>query len=48
VSTAYRDAFLTNQNDDLYSCFENNFNQSQCNLIGANMEARHFREEKFD
>ena len=45
--TAYRDAFLTNQQDERYSCFKNSFGEWQCNLgSGGKGMVKKFREER--
>ena len=44
--TAYRDAFLTNQQDDLFLCFKNGFGRWQCNLGSGRGTIKKFREER--
>ena len=44
--TAYRDAFLTNQQDDLFLCFKNGFSKWQCNLGSGRGTIKKFREER--
>ena len=47
VRTAYRDAFLTNQEDEVYQCFKNSFSKWQCNLAsGGKGVVKRFREER--
>ncbi|HVT39214.1 MAG TPA: hypothetical protein VHE78_09210 [Gemmatimonadaceae bacterium] len=47
VRTAYRDAFLTNQWDERYSCFKNSFGKWDCNLSsGGRGLIKSFREER--
>jgi len=43
---AYRDAYLTNQQDDLYLCFKNAFDKWQCNLGSGNGAVKRYREER--
>ena len=44
--TAFRDAYLTDQRDDLYLCFKNSFSKWQCNLGSGKGTVNHFREER--
>ena len=45
--TAYRDAYLTNQQDERFSCFKNAFDAWQCNLgAGGRGTVKTFREER--
>ena len=46
VRTAYRDAFLTGQQDDHYFCFKNAFGKWQCNLGSGRGTIKKFREER--
>jgi hypothetical protein len=48
VRTAYRDAFLTYQWDERYSCFKNAFGKWDCNLTGGRGMIKQFREERAD
>jgi hypothetical protein len=44
---AYRDAFLTYQQDEVYQCFKNSFGKWQCNpASGGKGMIKQFREEK--
>jgi hypothetical protein len=44
---AYRDAFLTFQQDEIYKCFKNAFGKRQCNpASGGKGTIKKFREER--
>ena len=44
---AYRDAFLTYQQDEVYKCFKNSFGKWQCNpASGGRGMVKKFREER--
>lgn len=44
---AYRDAFLTYQSDERYSCFKNSFGKWECNAAsGGRGTIKQFREER--
>jgi hypothetical protein len=47
VRKAYRDAFLTYQYDERYSCFKNSFGKWECNATsGGKGMIKQFREER--
>ena len=46
--TAFRDAFLTAQEDDLFYCLKNEHKEWQCNLGSGRGTVKRFREERTD
>jgi hypothetical protein len=44
--TAYRDAYLTVQQDDVFLCFKNQFREFQCNLGSGKGVIKSFREQR--